>query len=99
MPTVFNFKYLAICYAQTILELSHEIDALHVKNTNDQQQLSQRIRNFIEIDKQAISSRFQMELQINDALAASGLHKDCALMKVRDIFCLFIFFSFIAVHI
>ena len=67
---------------QSILELSNEIDVLQQENSHSELQSAEKMRHLINMERESLSSRIQMEMQIIDALSAHGLGKDGVLIKV-----------------
>jgi hypothetical protein len=58
------------------------MDSLQREYSSDRILLSRKTHYHQEMERHANSCRTKMEIQIVDALAASGLHKDDALRKV-----------------
>jgi hypothetical protein len=58
------------------------MDSLQREYSSDRILLSRKTHHHQEMERQANSCRTKMEIQIVDALADSGLHKDDALRKV-----------------
>ena len=90
--TCFN-DFVVYTTLQSVLELSHEIDVLQRESSHSELQSVEKIRHFINMEKESLSARFQMEVQIMDALSAHGLSKDGILIKV-PLFLIFLLLAF-----